>query len=328
MRPNTPDRIHLIAHANPAGKDVRRFRFADTAAYLRFIRAHLPPPLRLTCSRRLLEAVEDQAHGGRRDDAARIADLQNALDDPRTLAIVSAAGGAYFTRIMPELDFTPLARRRVPLWAFGFSEMTTFVNVVASYRGGRGVYWLSPNYLGWKIRPLRQARAAFAEFWQTLPLMLADRRPLPAECLPPMRVKGRLVSGKLRSGSIRLVGGCLSVLLTALAGRLAQRIKPDGRWLAIEDLNEAPFRIDRHLAALKTAGWFERIVGVLVGVFHTNDVDQTGAVVELLRYHLPRERRLPIVTTRSFGHVWPMVPLAINRRLRMSVSGRDVTITV
>jgi muramoyltetrapeptide carboxypeptidase len=321
-----PTRIHLIAHANPATKDVKRFRFADTPAYLRFIRAHLPLPFRLTCTPRLFDTVEDQARGGRRDDAARIRDVQAALDDPNTRAIVSAAGGAYFSRILPHLDFSPLAGRRVPLTALGFSEMTNFVNVVASYRGGRGLYWLCPNYLGWKIRPLSRARAAFAEFWQTLPLILDDRVPAGTQQLSLGNVAGKLVCGRVRSGSIRLAGGCLSVLIVMLAGPLASRVKPDGRWLAIEDVQEPPYRIDRHLATLKLAGWFERVAGVLVGAFHHDSEDQQPAVLELLKYHLPPKRRVPVVTTSSFGHVWPMVPLELNRPLKMTVRGRDVSI--
>lgn len=323
-----PNRVHLIAHANPATKDVKRFRFADTPAYLRFIRDQLPAPFRLTCTPRLFDALEDQDRGGRRDDAARVRDVQNALDDPNTAAIVAAAGGAYFSRILPHLDFSPLARRRTLLWTLGFSEMTNFVNLVASYRGGRGLYWLCPNYLGWKIRPLSQARAAFAEFWRTLPRLLEGERPASAKHLPLGNIEGRLARGRARSGSIRLAGGCLSVLVAMLAGPLGRRLEHDGAWLAIEDLQEPPYRIDRHLATLKLAGWFDRVAGVLVGAFHHDNQDQQAAVLELLKYHLPPERSVPVVTTNSFGHVWPMVPLELNRPLRMTATGRRVSIGV
>jgi muramoyltetrapeptide carboxypeptidase len=321
-----PDRVHLIAHANPATKDVKRFRFTSTPAYLRFIRAHLPAPLRLTCTPRLFDTFEDQQRGGRRDDAARIRDVQDALDDPQTLAIVAAAGGAYFSRILPHLDFSPLAHRHTLLWALGFSEMTNFVNLVASYRGGRGLYWLCPNYLGWQIRPLSRARAAFAEFWRTLPQVLEGRRPAHAKHLSFANIDGRLASGQVRSGSIRLVGGCLSVLVAMLAGPLARRLKHGGCWLAIEDLQEPPYRIDRYLATLKLAGWFDHVAGVLVGAFHNDDEDQRAAVLELLKYHLPSQRRVPVVLTGSFGHVWPMVPLELNRQLQMTVTGRRVSV--
>ena len=141
-------------------------------------------------------------------------------------------------------------------------------------------------------------------------------------------VEGKLLRGDAESGPVRLVGGCLSVLAAMLGGPLARRVRPDGRWLMIEDLNEAPYRVDRYLAALKLAGWFDRVAGVLVGSFDSKGEDQTPAVIELLKYHVPADRQLPVVTTRSFGHVWPMTPLEINRRLMMRVVGRRVTITL
>ena len=361
----SPNRVHLIAHAGPPQADIARFGFADTGQYIAFVRRQLPTPLRLTCTRRFFEVEEDEPRGGRHDDAARVRDLQAALDDPQTLAIVAAKGGAYFSRILPHLNFSVLAKRRTPLWAFGFSEMTTLVNVVASYRGGRGLYWLCPNYLVWKIRPARRAREAFGQFWRSLPMVVnaAGTEPRPSGSGPKHEnmaalsrsrfgsgghaepghiqlgpIRGELALGKAESGRVRVIGGCLSVLAAALTGPPMRRVKPDGRWLLIEDINEMPYRIDRYLAALKIAGWFDRIAGVLVGDFHTNrnvaadprvgrqPEDQVRSVVEILKLHLPRGRRLPVVTTRSIGHVWPMLPVPINTPLRISVRRRAVTI--
>ncbi len=333
------DRIHVIAHAGSARKDVTRFGFGSSGAMLDFARRHLPEPFRLTGSERFFDVDDDEAHGGRHDDEARAADLQDALDDPRTAAIVAANGGAYFTRILPGIDFARLARRRNPLCLFGFSEMTTLLNIVASYACGRCVYWLCPNYLAWKIEPAAQARIAFAEFWKRLPQFAASadgaatRRAKPAAGPPSAGttlayepVRGRLAAGKVTARVIRLVGGCLSVLVPLLAGPHARRLAPRGHWLVIEDVNEASYRIDRHLSALKLAGWFDRIGGVLVGDFHTDDADQIDAVLAYLRYHLPPARRIPVVVTRDVGHVWPMRPLPLNRPLPVSVRSGTVLI--
>lgn len=321
-----PNRIHLVAHANPIGPDIGRFGLEDAREYVAFIRRHLPRPLRLTCNLKLLETVEQPWHGGRQDDATRIRDLQGALDDPRTLALVAASGGAYFSRTLPHLDFSRLARRGEPLWALGFSEMTTLVGLVASYRCGRGLYWLCPNWLGWRLRPPEAARAALAEFWRVLPEVLAGRRPTDAHHLDFGPLRGELVTGKLRSGPVRLVGGCLAVLAALVGSPPARRIRPDRKWLILEDIKESPYRIDRHLAALKLAGWFERVAGLLIGDFHMMNSDTQPALLELLKYHLPAERKVPIVATRGFGHVWPMTPLMLNRPVRLETHGRAVTV--
>lgn len=321
-----PNRVHLIAHARPPRDDLRKLAFASASEYLHFVRAHIPRSLRLTARSRFFELDADEWHGGRRDDAARIRDLQEALDDPDTLALVAANGGSYLSRILPHLDFSPLARRRAPLWVLGFSELTPLVNFVARYACGRGLYWLCPNYLAWKVRPRAAALAAFTEFWRVLPEVLHGCVPGDTRHLVFGPLRGRWVAGKLRAGPVRLIGGCLAVLAAVLGGSHGQRLRPDGKWLFLEDIQEEPYRIDRHLAALKFAGWFDRIAGVLVGDFHTLTADTQPAVLELLRFHLPPRRRLPVVTTRDFGHVWPMVPVPVNRTLKLSVRGREVFI--
>ena len=320
-----PDRVHLIAHANPLAPDAARFGLS-VREYVGFARAHLPPPLRLTCDLRLLHVVEDPWHGGRADDARRIADLQSAINDLRTLAIVAASGGAYLARILPHLELSSLARRKTPLWALGFSEMSTLVGWVASFRGGRGLYWLCPNWLGSNIKPAERAREALAEFWHVLPDLFAGTTPPQTRHLDFSPVRGELVRGRVRSGWVRLVGGCLAVLAAVTGGPLGRRLRPDGKWLMLEDIKETPYRIDRHLAALKLAGWFERAAGVLIGDFHALHENTQPAVLELLRFHLPKARQVPVVVTRSFGHVWPMSPILLNRRVPMEVRGRSVTI--
>ena len=125
---------------------------------------------------------------------------------------------------------------------------------------------------------------------------------------------------------MRLAGGCLSVLAAVAGGAIGARIRPRrGQWLMIEDIKETPYRVDRMLATLKIAGWFEQAGGVLVGDFVSGHTDTQPAVLELLPYHVPR-RDLPIVTTRSFGHIWPMVPVPVNKPLAVHVRGRRVEI--
>jgi muramoyltetrapeptide carboxypeptidase len=322
----TPDRIHLISHANPLGPDLKRFGFEHAEEYVAFARRHLPRGVRLTCDLRILRAVEDEWHGGRDDDALRIRDLNAALADARTQAIVAANGGGYLARILPHLDFAPLARRERPLWALGFSELTNLVNVVASYRGGRGLYWLCPNWMGWNLAVGEAARAALAEFWHLLPDVLNGGGPATCEHLRFGPIEGQLVAGrKPAPGRVRLTGGCLAVIAAAIGSPLGRRYRPDGKWLILEDIKENPYRIDRYLATLKLAGWFARMAGLVVGDFRMMHADTQPAVLELLRYHLP-SREIPVVTTRSFGHVWPMVPVLLNRPVRMEVRGRAVRI--
>lgn len=321
-----PTRVHLLGHANPITQDVQRFGFEDVEEYLEFTLRHVPAPFKLTYDLGVLKAEERQHHGGRNDDAARIKDLNGALKDSRTAAIVALSGGAWFSRLLPHLNFAPLKQRRTPLWVMGFSEMTTLVNHVAAYPCGRALYWLTPNFLGHRLHPAEAARAALAEFWLTLPDVLAGHAPAAARHLDFGSLQGTLVHGRLRSGKVRLLGGCLSVLVSAVGGPLTKQLRPAGKWLVLEDIKETPYRSDRHLAALKVAGWFDKLAGILVGDFHMLHEDVQPALVELLKYHLPPRSSVPIVTTRSFGHTWPITPVLLNRPLAVTVAGSNVTL--
>ncbi|QOJ15620.1 MAG: LD-carboxypeptidase [Planctomycetia bacterium] len=347
-------RVHLLGHANPSAKDFSRLGVRSAAGLIERIRNALPGAYRLTADPRILEAPENQQRGGRRDDRARVRDMHDALRDPWTVAIIALNGGAYFSRILPDIDLSPLDRRKRPLLATGFSEMTGWVNLVARRRYGRGVYWLCPNYLGWKVKPAAAAHAAYDEFWRRMPEWLerfaaargsmsgaaiasrTDSRIAEARAAGASRgadaigsepLRGTLVQGTARSAVVRLAGGCLSVLTTCIGGPIGRSVDPRGRWLLLEDVNEAPYRVDRMLASMRIAGWFERVAGVLIGDFHTTEEpDQRRAVLEMLRFHLNPARDTPVVLTRSFGHVWPMTPLALNRPQRLEVRGRRVTL--
>ena len=107
---------------------------------------------------------------------------------------------------------------------------------------------------------------------------------------------------------------------------------PDGKWIVLEDLGEAPHRIDRQFAHLKLAGWFEKCAGVLVGDFHMGGRDQAAETLAILDYHLPTQRSMPVVQTNLVGHTWPQAMLPVGRALTMRCQpgrGRhkDVTIT-
>ena len=55
-------------------------------------------------------------------DAERLEDLQTALDDPETAAIICSRGGYGTVRIIDKLDFSRF--RKKPKWLAGFSDIT------------------------------------------------------------------------------------------------------------------------------------------------------------------------------------------------------------
>src|SRR5256714_1026078 len=66
-------------------------------------------------------------------------------------------------------------------------------------------------------------------------------------------------------GRGRLIGGNLSVM-HAMMGTPFE-IQTNGKILFIEDVGEAPYRVDRMLQTLRMAGKFDHVAGVILGRF-------------------------------------------------------------
>jgi len=148
---NSP-RIHLVA---PAGscRDFLAISKLNTANNLiSLVQDEVGDGFRITGNPSLIDSEEDDLAGGRRDDSERAADLEEALSDDSVAAIVAIRGGAWLTRILPRIDFGVLNRRSSPVALFGFSEITSLVNIVGAHEMGRGVYDDAPAFLVYGLR--------------------------------------------------------------------------------------------------------------------------------------------------------------------------------
>jgi muramoyltetrapeptide carboxypeptidase len=220
-------------------------------------------------------------------DQRRREELENALKAPHVAAVIAARGGYGITRIATDVDFGVL--RRAPKWLVGFSDVTA-LHVEAQ---GVGVASLHAHHAAGLGRGDAHAR----ERWRS-----ALEQPLKPRTLRGVR---------LRAGSVRgpLVGGNLTVLFTcAVTGRL--RI-PDGAILALEDVTEASYRIDRMLSALRLGGHLRGVAGVALGGF----TDCTPGVHRVpVEQVLERELDalgVPAVQGLPFGHDLPNEPLLL-----------------
>ncbi|HRX87580.1 MAG TPA: LD-carboxypeptidase [Phycisphaerae bacterium] len=336
--------IHVCAPASPASSVLETVGVADARELIARVQDAVGRDFRVTGKAALLDPPFDEHRGGRRDDAARVRELHAAFANDDVVALVAARGGGWMARILPDLDFSILDRRRRPLAVFGFSELTPLVNLVGRRRMGRGYYFMTPGFPksgaerharlnARKLLPSRppkgKALESFAKRWAAARFAhdFADYfRDVTAilRGAPPQRaVSGRLVRGGLAAeAKVTLVGGCLSLVTPLTAGPYARLADPKGKWLVLEDLEEYPYRIDRQFAHLKLAGWFERCSGVLLGDFHMGDEDQRADTLAILDFHLRRTRDIPVVTTADVGHIWPQAVLPVGKRMTVRCETR------
>lgn len=320
-------RFHLIAPAGPAQPFFAALKLPSASAFIEYVQGAVGDDYQVTGDGTLLEAREDALRGGRTDDAARAADLQDAFADPATAVVVAVRGGAWFARTLGRIDYSVLDRRAAKLAIFGFSEMTPLINIVAARRGAIGVYDMGPAFLTYGLRHFVLTRGQDRLAEHQTPEQWVEAR-LHDDCDDYFRQIVRLIEGRGEGVTLRarciagdvpaefsptFVGGNLTVLSTLVGSRFESAIDPRGKWIVLEDFNDKPERFDRFLAHFTLAGFWERCEGILLGDFHNAHVDLNPAVLEMLRFHLPEHRDVPILMSKEVGHIWPMTPLPFHQ---------------
>lgn len=188
------------------------------------------------------------------EDRARAADINAAFADPDIKAVICVRGGSGAARLLPLLDYQAI--RANPKVLLGYSDITALHSAIHARTGL--VTFHGPNGTGsWNRFNADQFERVF--FQREL---MEYRNAIEAgDELVPRRNRTLTITGGKASGE--LVGGNLTVL-TALAG---SPYLPDfnGRILFLEDVSEAPYRIDRMLSTLRLMGALDRIAGVIFG---------------------------------------------------------------
>lgn len=187
-------------------------------------------------------------------DAERAGDINAMFADDEVKAIICARGGSGAARLLPLLDYDLI--RRHPKVLLGYSDITALHSAIHARTGL--VTFHGPIGSGsWNRFNADQFRRVFFE------RELMDYRNLldaGDELVPRRNRTVTVTAGKARG---ELFGGNLTVL-TAIAG---SPFLPafDGRILFLEDVSEAPYRIDRMFSTLKLMGALDRISGLIFG---------------------------------------------------------------
>jgi muramoyltetrapeptide carboxypeptidase len=213
-------------------------------------------------------------------DERRRAELARALADPETKAVIAVRGGYGALRIVHELAWSEFERR--PKWIVGFSDITALL-AMAWRAGVASVH--GPNITGLGKSTSPAVRAAW---------LSSLERPTASRLWRGLRV---IHGGEARGP---LVGGNLAVLHSmAAAGRL---VVPDGAILALEDVTEAPYRVDRMLTALRLGGYLDRASGIVFGGFERCVPGPDGRTIDEVLEERTRSLGVPVLGRAPFGH--------------------------
>lgn len=233
-------------------------------------------------------------------DEERAADFNDAVRDPDVRAIFALRGGYGTMRILDAIEYDALEAG--PKIILGYSDLTALLNAITKRTGLVTFHGPVPAR-----SPFSQRETA----WLTAALM----RPAPVGELRD-EASVSITGGSARG---RLCGGNLS-LVTALIGT-PYEIDCAGALLILEEVDEAPYRIDRMLTQLRLSGALERVAGVLVGNCANCDVpdDHPYAAMPLNRMLHDRlaDLGVPVLAQLPIGHAGEQWTLPIGLEARI-----------
>jgi muramoyltetrapeptide carboxypeptidase len=241
-------------------------------------------------------------------DADRADDFNAALRDDSVDAVWCLRGGYGVMRILPRIDWNALAAR--PKAVIGFSDITALhlaiqrLGIVSFHGPHPATHELNDFSRDGLLRALTSAEAP-------------GTLPFPAGAAPAAAITGGAAEG-------RLVGGNLSLVAATLATPYA--IDARGAILFLEEVGEAPYRVDRLLSQLLLAGVLDGVAGVALGGFTEADDDAASpSVLEVLHDRLGG-LGIPVAHGFPFGHVDDNWTLPVGARARLDADAGTVTV--
>lgn len=253
-------------------------------------------------------------------DRERAGDLMGMFSNSRVKGIICVRGGYGTARILGQLDYGVI--RANPKVFAGYSDITSLHCAILEKSGM--VTFHSPMLnegLG---------RADFPRFSvQAFLRAVCEDAPIGSICAEfPKKNQIRIVRRGVTEG--RLIGGNLSVLMTTLGTPYQPRFRD--RILFIEDIGEAPYRLDRMLTHLLNAGLLQQVAGIAVGV-NCNCEDARGTKSSEYRqssddvfYERLRPLGVPVVTGLPFGHQPVNATIPIGLKARLDAARGDLVI--
>ncbi|TWT48824.1 S66 peptidase family protein [Botrimarina hoheduenensis] len=245
------------------------------------------------------------------DDASRIAELHAAFDDPDTKLVLAVRGGYGVGRLLDRIEFKRLVRR--PKFVVGYSDITALHAAIQRQTGLVSLH--GPNLVGGLGD---DSAASLPERDQWLALVSGKLATGADLCPSSAAANLRTVTPGVAQG--RLIGGNLAVL-NALIGTPFQ---PDfeAAILLLEDTGETPYRIDRLLTQLRTAGLLAQLAGVLVGAFSDTGAETSAGAVEALLDEFLTPLGVPVLAGLPIGHEHPNLPLPLGGLVEIDASNR------
>lgn len=281
---NQGDSVAIVAPASPP-EDVRLFESAKHAikncGYVPIVAPH---------------ATEKKGYLAG-SDKNRASDINRMFQKTNVSAVVCIRGGYGTSRILEFLDYTSIKNN--PKIFSGFSDITALHCAIFAKTGLTTLHGPSAYSA---FHPKGRSKYTFNEYQKAV----QGKEPIGSivSSLPPGERRKIEV---IRKGKVKgqLVGGNLAILSSLVGTPYLPSLK--GKILFVEDVNEAPYRLDRYFTQLLLSGALKGVKGVALGVFNHCETKK-----EFLKTRIQTSKdvlierlfslKVPVVLNLPFGH--------------------------
>lgn len=250
-----------------------------------------------------LFAEEHQFAGS---DEIRQQSFQAMIDNPNVKAILSARGGYGSARIIDKIDFSHFHEN--PKWLCGYSDFTVFHSHLASQNISASLHSTMP--ISMNEETIDNCNALFDA-------LIGKKMELSGHNHP---------YNQYGTSAGKIVGGNLSILYSMLGS--PSDINTNGAILFLEDLDEYLYHIDRMIVALKRAGKFDHLAGLIIGGMsdmHDNTIPFGYSAEEIILKHC-QEYDFPIAFNIPVGHGKDNKTLKLGVSSKLIVSSKGWTL--
>lgn len=224
------------------------------------------------------------------NDNERLNDLHEAFENTEIDAILCIRGGYGSARIIEQIDYSLIKRN--PKIFIGYSDITALINAFWQKTGLICFHGVVGN-------------STFSPYTKNCFLQLMTNNLKSNKIVPLNNNKTFSINQGIAKG--KLVGGNLAIINTLIGTQ--HQIDFTDKIVFLEDIGEAPYKIDRMLTQLLQTGQLQKAKGIILGEFYKCDIDniEISADNSLSLKEVLNDRlevlNIPIIGNFSFGHI-------------------------
>lgn len=238
-------------------------------------------------------------------DKERLQDLHDMFSNKAIKAIICTRGGYGTPRLLNKIDYDLIAKN--PKIFVGYSDITSLQMAIlaktklVTFAGPMLAvdFWNEVN------------KYAEENFWKILSSTNNDDK----INMPPNYQLKIEWQGKSEG---ELIGGNLAHLVSSFGTKFIPKFK--NKILLIEDITEAPYRVDRMLCQLKNGKVFEKISGLILGQFtdcEEKDASKKTFTLNQVFDDFIKDLSIPVISNFPHGHIKEnlTIPFGVNVKL-------------